>query len=112
MSLPPAPAVTFKMIGEAVRPVQDPEMHVSLADLGLVYGAELQPDPQGGSRVVLKLSLTSPACPYGPMMLASVRAALAAVPGVRDARVELAFDPPWDPRTMASDEAKDMLGIF
>lgn len=108
----PAPAVTFKMIGEAVRPVQDPEMRISLADLGLVYGAELRPDPQGGSRAVVRMSLTSPACPYGPMMIESVRAAVAAVPGIREAKVELAFDPPWDPRTMASDEAKDQLGIF
>jgi metal-sulfur cluster biosynthetic enzyme len=104
--------VTFKMIGAALRPVQDPEIRISLVDLGLIYGAELRSAPDGGSRVTLKMTMTSPACPYAPMLLASVQAAIASIPGVADAKVELAFEPLWDPRTMASDEAKDELGIF
>jgi len=104
--------VTFKMIGAALRPVQDPEIRISLVDLGLIYGAEVRSAPEGGSLVTLKMTMTSPACPYGPMLLACAQAALAALPGVKEAKVELAFDPPWDPRTMASDEAKDELGIF
>jgi len=107
-----AAAVTFKMIGEALRPVQDPELRVSLVDLGLIYGAELRGAAEGGSRVTLKMTMTSPACPYGPMLLAAVQAAIAGIPGVKEAKVELAFEPLYDPRTMASDEAKDELGIF
>lgn len=104
--------VTFKQIGEAVAPVQDPEIHIGIGDLGLVYGARIEPAREGGTKVQLTMSLTSPACPYGPMLLASVHGALAKIPGVRDVDVDLSFDPVWDPKTMASEEAKDQLGIF
>ena len=106
-------SITFKQIGDAVGPVKDPEIHISIAELGLIYGAEIKPATEGeGHRVKLTMSLTSPACPYGPMLLASVHGALAKVPGVRDVDVDLSFSPVWDPRTMASEEAKDQLGIF
>lgn len=106
-------SLTFKQIGEAVGPVKDPEIHISIAELGLIYGAEIKPATEGeGNRVKLTMSLTSPACPYGPMLLASVHGALAKIPGVRDVDVDLSFAPTWDPRTMASEEAKDQLGIF
>jgi nitrogen fixation NifU-like protein len=102
-----------KIIGEALAPVQDPEIHVSIVELGLIYGAEVTPAGEGdGSKVKVTMSLTSPACPYGPMLLASVHGALAKIPGVRDVDVDLSFDPVWDPKTMASEEAKDQLGIF
>ena len=105
--------LTFKQIGDAVGPVKDPEIHISIAELGLIYGAEIKPaEGAEGTRVKLVMSLTSPACPYGPMLLASVHGALAKIPGVRDVDVDLSFSPVWDPRTMASEEAKDQLGIF
>ena len=107
-----AEAVTFKKIGEALQPVQDPEIHMSIVDLGLIYGAEKKEAEGGGTSVTVKMSLTSPACPYGPMLLASVHGALAKVPGVRDVDVDLSFSPNWDPRTMATEEAKDQLGIY
>ena len=106
-----AAAVTFKQIGAALQPVFDPEIRMSIVDLGLIYGAEVKPAGEGIS-VVVKMSLTSPACPYGPMLLASVHGALAKVPGVRDVDVDLSFSPNWDPRTMATEEAKDQLGIY
>ncbi len=103
--------VTFKQIGEALQPVHDPEIHMSVVDLGLIYGAEVK-DSENGKSVKVVMSLTSPACPYGPMLLASVHGALAKVPGVRDVDVDLSFSPNWDPRTMATEEAKDQLGIY
>lgn len=106
-------AISFKQIGEALRPVQDPEIHVSITELGLIYGAEVAPAKGGdGQAVRVVMSLTSPACPYGPMLLASVHGALARVPGVREVDVDLSFSPNWDPRVMASEEAKDQLGIY
>lgn len=104
--------VTFKQIGEALQPVQDPEIHMSIVDLGLVYGAALGKNDKDQTMVKLKMSLTSPACPYGPMLLAMVHGALAKVPGVRDVDVDLTFTPNWDPRSMATEEAKDQLGIY
>jgi metal-sulfur cluster biosynthetic enzyme len=113
MSAGVATSVTFKQIGEALQPVYDPEIKMSIVDLGLIYGAEVKDSEVGsGKSVVVKMSLTSPACPYGPMLLASVHGALAKVPGVRDVDVDLSFSPNWDPRTMATEEAKDQLGIY
>lgn len=103
--------VPFKDIGAALATVQDPEIHMSITELGLVYGAEVA-QAEGGKAVKVRMSLTSPACPYGPMLLASVHGALAKIPGVRDVDVDLTFQPSWDPRTMASEEAKDQLGIY
>jgi len=103
--------VTFKRIGEALQPVQDPEIHISIVDLGLVYGAEMDKDG-GGANVRVRMSLTSPMCPYGPMLLAMVHGAVAKIPGVRNVDVDLTFEPVWNPRTMATDETKDALGIY
>jgi metal-sulfur cluster biosynthetic enzyme len=105
-------ALTFKQIGEALAPVEDPEIHMSISELGLIYGAKIEPKDGQGNTVTVSMSLTSPMCPYGPMLLAMVHGALAKLPGVRDVNVDLTFSPVWDPRVMASDEAKDKLGIF
>ncbi|MDE1976915.1 MAG: DUF59 domain-containing protein [Elusimicrobia bacterium] len=110
-SAPPA-GVNFKQVGEALQPVFDPEIRVSIVDLGLVYGAEIKGSERDGASVVVRMSLTSPACPYGPMLLAMVHGAVAKIPGVRDVDVDLSFEPPWDPRVMASEEAKDQMGIY
>jgi len=104
--------LTFKLIGQALAPVEDPEIHMSISELGLIYGAKIDPVDGQGHSVTVSMSLTSPMCPYGPMLLAMVHGALAKLPGVRDVNVDLTFTPVWDPRTMASDEAKDKLGIF
>ena len=103
--------VTFRAIGKALQPVQDPEIRMSIVDLGLIYGAEMTQTDKG-LKVTVKMSLTSPACPYGPMLLASAHSALARIPGVADVDVDLAFTPSWDPRTMATEEAKEQLGLF
>ena len=104
-------ALSFKQIGAALQPVYDPEIRMSIVDLGLVYGAKVE-DTDKGENVKVVMSLTSPACSYGPMLLASVHGALAKLPGVRDVDVDLSFSPTWDPRTMATEEAKDQLGIY
>ena len=102
---------TFKLIGEALQPVHDPEIHISIVDLGLVYGAELGESAKGRS-VKVRMSLTSPACPYGPMLLASVHTALTKLPGIKDVDVDLTFVPTWDPRTMATEDAKEQMGLY
>lgn len=105
--------LNFRAIGKALEPVQDPEIHISVVELGLVYGAKIEPvEGEAGNRVTLTVSLTSPACPYGPMLLAMIHGAVAKLPSVRTVDVDLTFNPLWDPRTFASEEAKDKLGIF
>ncbi len=102
-------ALSSEIVLEALRPVVDPEIALSVVDLGLVYGADV--DPAAGS-VVVRMTLTSPGCPYGPALMRQIEAAARGVPGVKDAKVDLVWTPPWDPKTMASDMAKDVLGIW
>ncbi len=94
---------------EALRPVEDPEVGLSIVDMGLIYGVKLGED---GSSVQIDMTLTSPMCPLGPQILSATHAAAAEVPGVSEVSVELVWDPPWDPAEMASDEVKDHLGIW
>lgn len=108
------PKVRFTDIRDALMPIVDPEIRIGIVDLGLVYGAKVEPGekPEDCDNVRVQLTLTSPQCPYGPMLLAQVHGALAKLKGVRDVDVDLVWTPTWDPRVMASEEAKDMLGIF
>ena len=105
---PPSSLPTEDELRAAIRPIQDPEIHLGILDLGLIYG--VQSEPNGTVRV--RMTLTSPACPVGPLLQAQVHAALLKLPGVKEAKVELVWDPPWDPRTMASDEIKMELGLL
>lgn len=99
---------TEKEVREALRPIQDPEIHFSIVDLGLIYGVQSSSD----GTVRVQMTLTSPACPVGPLLQAQVQSAVLRLPGVKEARVELVWNPPWDPRTMASDDIKMELGLL
>jgi metal-sulfur cluster biosynthetic enzyme len=101
--------VTENDVLDALRHVKDPEIRLGIVDLGLVYGVDIDEEAQ---KVTVKLTLTSPMCPYGPQLIEATRAAAVGVENVKDADVEIVWDPPWDPRLMASDEAKDILGIW
>ena len=100
--------VTEEQIRGALLPIQDPEIHLGILDLGLIYG--VQSDPDGTVRV--RMTLTSPACPVGPLLQAQVHAVVLKLPGVKEVKVDLVWDPPWDPRTMATDEIKMELGLL
>ena len=102
------PVPTREQIIEALKPVQDPEIGLGLVDLGLVYDAEV--DPEGNVRI--KMTLTTPACPYGDILIGQAHRAVAELEGVKEVEIKLVWDPPWDPREMASDYAKDVLGIW
>lgn len=99
---------TEQEVYEALKPIEDPELHLSIVDLGLIYGIKFEDE---GRRVVVEMTLTSIACPVGPQLRASVHAAALGVPGVADAYVNLVFNPPWDPRSMASDDVLLHLGL-
>ena len=103
-------AVTEQQVYEAIKPIEDPELHLGIVDLGLIYGAEISPQPDG-DEVKLTMTFTSPFCPYGPQLRASVQRALVGLQGVKAATVVIVFTPPWDPRTMASEDCKVALGL-
>jgi metal-sulfur cluster biosynthetic enzyme len=95
-------------INEVLHTVEDPELRMSIAELGLIYGVEI--DDQG--MITVDLTLTSPACPVGPMLQGMIYHKLTQMDGVEDVEVNLVWDPPWDPKTMASEEVKMALGIW
>ena len=103
-------AVTEQQVRDAIKPIEDPELHLGIMDLGLIYGVDINPQPEGDA-VKLTMTFTSPFCPYGPQLKASVHRAVSTVPGVKEASVNIVFTPPWDPRTMASEDCKIALGI-
>jgi metal-sulfur cluster biosynthetic enzyme len=100
--------VTEDAVREAIRPVVDPEIAISVVDLGLVRRIAVA----DGGAVTVTMTLTSPFCPEGPMIVAAVESAARSLAGVTSARVELEWNPPWDPRKDADDEVKAMLGIW
>lgn len=102
-----APPPTEERVREELKTVLDPEIGIDMVSLGLIYGIKVE-----GSTVYITMTLTSPGCPVAGMFLNSVHQAVMTVPGVTDCKVDLTFAPPWDPRTMASEEAKMMMGIY
>lgn len=97
---------TREDIISALRAVQDPELFLSVYDLGLIY--ELNQLENGDVKIVM--SLTSPTCPIAGEMPAMVANAVASVPGTGIVTVELTFDPPWTVDRL-SDEIKILMGI-
>ncbi|MEJ5977156.1 SUF system Fe-S cluster assembly protein [Novosphingobium sp. PS1R-30] len=92
---------------EALKEIYDPEIPVNIYELGLIYGVEVSDE---GS-VAITMTLTTPHCPVAESMPGEVEMRVSAVPGVRDAEVNLVWDPPWDMAKM-SDEAKLELGML
>jgi metal-sulfur cluster biosynthetic enzyme len=101
---------TQEEVREALKTVEDPELHMGIVDLGLVYGVDVA--GAENQDVTVTMTLTSPMCPVGPMFKEAVESKVRSLDGVKTANVEITFTPPWDPRTMASDDAKVMLGIW
>jgi len=103
-------ATTRDEVYEALKDVEDPELHMGIIDLGLVYGVEIAGEQNDD--VTVTMTLTSPMCPVGPMFKEAVKSKVSSLEGVSKANVEITFNPPWDPRTMASDDVKVQLGIW
>ena len=90
----------------ALKKVYDPEMPVNIYELGLIYGIETN---EAGV-VAIRMTLTAPNCPVAGTLPGDVERAVRAVPGVKDVKLELTFDPPWTKDRM-SEAAKLALGI-
>ena len=99
-------ALTDKLI-EQLKTVFDPEIPVDIYELGLIYKVDVSDDKD----VVIDMTLTAPGCPVAGDMPGWVEDAVKEIPEVRSCKVELVFDPPWDPSRM-SDEAKLQLNMF
>ncbi len=94
-------------IVEVLKTVYDPEIPVDIYNLGLIYRIELQED----GLLDVDMTLTAPNCPAADFIVEDVRLKLDGVEGVKEARVNLVFEPEWD-KDMMSEEAKLELGFM
>ena len=92
-------------VRDALMNVVDPELHMNIVDLGLVYKIEVDK-----TSAHIEMTLTSPGCPYGPYLLHQVNEAAGKVEGIEEAQVDVVWDPPWGPDKM-SEEARLELGF-
>jgi len=108
---PSAPDAPFneENVWEELRTVFDPEIPVNIVDLGLVYVCKAVELPEGGRRVEIKMTMTAPGCGMGDVLMQDVRKTVMAVPGVKEADVEVVWEPGWDVSRM-SDAARLQLG--
>lgn len=99
-----------EMVWDQLKTCYDPEIPVNIVDLGLVYLCELE-DADGAKNVKIKMTLTAPGCGMGPVLASDVKSKVESLPGVKEAEVEVVFDPVWD-RSMMSEAAKLQLGMY
>jgi len=101
----PARDMSQDELFEALRPVQDPDLGLSIVDMGLIYKAEMHK-----GQVDVEMTLTTPGCPYGPQIIQEVHYTLQNVCGTNDVNVQVVWDPPWS-LDFLSDEVKLDMGL-
>jgi metal-sulfur cluster biosynthetic enzyme len=103
-------AISEDSVREALKQVIDPELFVNVIDLGLIYLVELR-EAEGKTDVQIEMTMTSPACPAGPQLVAQAKSVVGALESVGEVDVRVVMIPPWTPDRMTED-ARDQLGIF
>jgi metal-sulfur cluster biosynthetic enzyme len=101
--------LTEEQVRDALRPVQDPELAMSIVDLGLIRDISITEE---GHAVLVTMTLTTPFCPEAPAIIGAVREVLRRLPGVHTRQVDLVWTPPWDPRVDMSEDQRAELGIW
>ncbi len=99
--------ITKELVLEKLKEVIDPEIGIDVVNLGLIYELEVRQD----RTVYVKMTMTTPGCPLTMWILRAVEDKVLEIPGVKDAEIELTFDPPWTP-DMVSEEYKKKLGLY
>ncbi|WP_048172454.1 metal-sulfur cluster assembly factor [Methanosarcina siciliae] len=93
--------VTKEEVIEVLKSCYDPEIPINIIDLGLIYGIEIKEN-----RVHIKMTLTAPGCPMGGVIAENVKRKVEAIKGIKEAEVELVWDPPWTPDRISEDAMK------
>ena len=102
--------ITEDQAREALKQVVDPELFINIVDLGLIYVIDVQ-ENEGKSDLTIEMTMTSPACPAAPQLLAQSKDALDRLEGAGKVEIKVVMEPPWTPDRM-TDDARDQLGIF
>jgi len=98
-------------VWDQLKTCYDPEIPINIVDLGLVYECEVRAGGDGTRTVDVKMTLTAPGCGMGDILLDDAKDKLERIPTVREVKVELVFDPPWNP-AMMSEAARLQTGMF
>ena len=98
--------ITEEQVVEALRDVYDPEIPINVYDLGLIYGIQISDE----NDIAVEMTLTAPGCGMGPHIAQNAEWRIAEIEGANDVRVEMTFDPPWNP-DMLKPEGKKLLGL-
>jgi probable FeS assembly SUF system protein SufT len=101
-----------ELVMDQLKTCYDPEIPVNIVDLGLIYECKITPlESADKNRVDIKLTLTAPGCGMGEVLKKDAESKILHLPGVKEAQVELVWEPPWDQSKM-SDAAKLKLGLL
>jgi probable FeS assembly SUF system protein SufT len=100
-----------KEVWDQLHTCYDPEIPVDIVDLGLIYGCTVKTLPEGGKRVEVVMTLTAPGCGMSGILKADIEEKISRIAGVREAFVDVTFDPPWD-RSRMSEAARLKLGMM
>lgn len=103
MTVPAGP--TEEAVRKALRQVKDPELDMNIVDLGLVYDVE-----NAAGEVRVKMTLTSPGCPAGPMITNDAYRVLRGLEGVKDVDIEIVWEPYWTPERM-DPKVRALMGL-
>lgn len=96
---------------DALQNVEDPELDISIVELGLVYGVRFEQRDEG-THAEIDLTLTSPGCPAAPEIMAAAHRAALQTEGLSTVHINLVWSPRWDPRVHASEDARMDMGIW
>ena len=106
----PKGALTQDDVLSALRQCYDPEIPVNIVDLGLIYDIRLESAPDNQQDVTVDMTLTQQGCPEHVNISAQVKSRVEQLPGVRNAHVNIVWNPPWTPERLSPD-ARKQLGI-
>ena len=95
-------------VKSSLKRVVDPEIGINIVDLGLIYEIDVNQE----NDVQVLMTLTAPNCPFGDMILMETEFAVRSVKDVNLVKINLTFDPPWNPDQHVSDEAKYQMGLL
>lgn len=104
------PALTSDEVLSALKSCYDPEIPVNIVDLGLIYNVTFDAAPGDTQDVSVEMTMTSQGCPEHVNISAQVKARVEQMPGVRNATVNIVWEPAWSPERL-SPEARAQLGI-